>query len=144
MYLTVVNSALGLSEKSGREFCEPDSDANQFRQGSSILKHAGLRGTAPQIYMFFSISAKSWMYYKRGKYKINHISKIKNHTKKTHEIRKALSDRSGSFLLIWPLVNNIFLRIFCNLFGDNNSKTKNRKNMKYYFSFVTARCASFM
>ena len=36
LYLTVVNSALG--EKSGRELCEPDSDANQFRVGSSLLK----------------------------------------------------------------------------------------------------------
>ena len=27
-------------------FCQPDSDVNQFRLGSSILKHAGSRGAA--------------------------------------------------------------------------------------------------
>ena len=43
----VFNSALGLGEKSGRDFCEPDSDTNQFMLGSSILNHAGSRGPAP-------------------------------------------------------------------------------------------------
>ena len=33
--------------KHWRDFCEPDSDANQFRLGSSILKHAMTRGVAP-------------------------------------------------------------------------------------------------
>ena len=41
----VFNSALGTCENA--DFCEPDSDANQFRLGFSILKHAGSRGTAP-------------------------------------------------------------------------------------------------
>ena len=34
----VFNKALGLGEKSRREFCKPDSDPNQFRLGSSIQK----------------------------------------------------------------------------------------------------------
>ena len=38
LYLTVVNSELGLEK-----FCKYDSDANQFRLGSSILKHARSR-----------------------------------------------------------------------------------------------------
>ena len=33
LYPTVVNSELGTSEKSGKVFCESDSDANQFRLG---------------------------------------------------------------------------------------------------------------
>ena len=35
-YSIGVNSALVLGEKPGRDFCEPNSDANQFRLGSSI------------------------------------------------------------------------------------------------------------
>ena len=41
LYSTVVNSELETCEKSGRDFCERVSDANQFRLGSSIQKHAG-------------------------------------------------------------------------------------------------------
>ena len=32
--------------KDWRDFCEPDSDVNQLRVGSSTQKHAGSRGTA--------------------------------------------------------------------------------------------------
>ena len=38
LYLTEVNSTLRLDEKSGSEFCIPDSEANQVRLGSSTLK----------------------------------------------------------------------------------------------------------
>ena len=43
----VFNSSLELSKKSGRDYCEPDSDVNQFRLGSSTLEHVGSRGVAP-------------------------------------------------------------------------------------------------
>ena len=46
LYSTVVNSELGTCERSGRDFCEPDSDANQFRLGSSIQKYAESKGAA--------------------------------------------------------------------------------------------------
>ena len=64
----VSNNALGLGEKSGREFCEPDSDANHFRQGFLILTDVGSRGATPvgdvggetpHQKLFFSISFKS-------------------------------------------------------------------------------------
>ena len=67
----VFNSALGTSEKSVRDFCKPDSDANQFRLVSSILTHVGSKSAAPvgyeasQQFFFLQISAaKSWIHYK--------------------------------------------------------------------------------
>ena len=53
------------------------------------------------------------------------------------QINQDISWKFGHF---WTFL----LRIFCNFLGDNNSKTKNRKNLKHDFSFVSAHCAFFM
>ena len=83
----VFNSALGLGEKSEREFCEPDPDADQCRLGSPILKHAGFRGAAHggvddaphqnALYIFFFKFLQVLNALQRGKYKIDPSQKLR-------------------------------------------------------------------
>ena len=71
------------------------SDANQFRLGSSILKHAGSRGAAPvggDGELCFSP-----FFFQMGNYKIDHISKTKNCKKKKSRIQN--SDQNIAHLL---------------------------------------------
>ena len=95
----VFNSALGLSEKSGRDFCVLDSDSHQFGLGSSILKHTGSTGAAPvgaklptKIYFF-----KFLLPPQKGKYKIDQSQKLRIAQKETWEYKN--SDQNIAHLL---------------------------------------------
>ena len=72
------------------------------------------------------------------------FQKLKSCKKKTQErinhckINPQLSCKFDQFWTIFFLYPNGYL------FGDNNSKTKNRKILIYDFSFVSPYCASFM
>ena len=47
LYISVENSVLDLAKRPGRFIAKYAVDANLFRLGSSILKHAGSKGAAP-------------------------------------------------------------------------------------------------
>ena len=91
---------------------------------------------------FCSISAKSWRHYKGKTIKPIISQKLWITQKK---IICAKNDRriNSNFPCIlghyWKKIN--FMRIFLDA---NNSKTKDRKNLRYGFSFVSAHCESFM
>ena len=52
LYSTMVTVHWDLAKKSRRDFYEPDSYANQYMLGSSIIKHAWSRGADPTHILF--------------------------------------------------------------------------------------------
>ena len=97
--------------KHWRDFCRPDSDANQFRLGSSILKYAGYRGVAsvegvgamPPTSFFFQIYKT--LHECITKAKLQNRSCLKNyesHKKKYQERKKTYLDLATS--KIWTQI----------------------------------------
>ena len=112
--------------KNNELVCKPDSDANQW---GSIQKHAGSRGAAPvggvgnkaphQIFfldLYISEFVLKPECIKMVKYKIDHILKTMNHTRKTHKINNPSQNSSHLFYFcirmdtIFPIFEGLYLK----------------------------------
>ena len=129
------------------DFCEPDSDANQFKVRSTILKQAGSRGAAlvggvgdrsPPPNLFFQLTGHFHghiFFFKSGQIYMIYAECSGSKEKSYFRFFQYIFIELWSFLHWKWYIFDAF---------HHNSKNRNRKNLKYDFSLFSVDCASLM